>query len=213
MNTPASNAPPEVSPYVPRGPVAHELHALRLSVIINNVTVILLAMFGAYFMVRAFGRVDSAADTAVKIQTLQQTQADNSTNGRALLTQLTAIGKVIAEQTSPTATAIQQQKIGNILSQLTDGIKTLNADQLRKLGQLAIVLGAPPATVNKILSEPVPTITFGPQPPVVNPSPAAAPSPSSVGSSLGIRPVPAQSPSRSPALNIQIQCPVICPQK
>jgi hypothetical protein len=185
--------------------VAHEIRALRLSVIINNVTVLLLAMFVAFYIVRAFARLDSAATTATKIQTLQQTQADNSANGRAILLQQAALTKIIADQTSPTATAQQQAQVAGYLKSLTDAQKTLNADQLRKLGELAIVLGAPPGAVNRILAEPVPVITFGPPmpAPAANPVPSNTPTPTR---SVTVSP----SPSRSPFL--QVQCPIICPQ-
>lgn len=214
MSTSDPALPTGVSAFVPRGPVAHEIHGLRLSVIVNDLVVILLAMFGAYFMMRAFNRVDSAATTATKIQTLQQQlvtttaviqdlqqqQVSSSVTGRAIL-------KIVADQTSPTATAHQQAAVAGYLKQLTDAQKTLNADQLRKEGELAMCVPCSPAAVQRILNEPVPVITFGPAP-----TPSATLSPPAVArASSTSPPTPRPSPTLTPA--VQIQCPVICPQQ
>lgn len=207
---------PSEADLIKRGPVDRRLEAidstmshgfskLTVGLVVALATSLLLNMFGAYYFVRAFNRLDTAAATAKKIQTLQQTQADNSATGRAILLQVAALGTVIAAQTSPTATAQQQAMVAGYLKSLTDAQKTLNADQLRKLGQLAIALGAPPAAVNRILAQPVPVITFGPAPtPTPSPVPSSSPRP-------GVTPSP--TPSRSPTLNLQVQCPVICPPK
>src|SRR5260370_24493091 len=110
-----------VSPYVPRGgAVVHEINALRLSVIVLIVTSLLLNMFGAFYFVRAFSRLDTAATTAKKIQTLQQTQTDIITTNRTILLQVAALGAVIAAQTSPTATAHHQAAVSGYLKSLTD---------------------------------------------------------------------------------------------
>lgn len=211
---------PSEADLIKRGPVDRRLEAidstmshgfskLTVGLVVALATSLLLNMFGAFYFVRAFNRLDTAAATAMKIKeladkivSLQQTQADNSSTGRTTLKEVDALSKIIAAQTSPTATAQQQAAVAGYLKSLTDAQKTLNADQLRKLGQLAIALGAPPAAVNKILAEPVPVITFGPAP-----VPSGMPSPP--------RPsvTPTPTPSRSPTLNLQVQCPVICPTK
>jgi hypothetical protein len=194
----------EVSPYVPRGPVAHEINALRLAVITAIVTVLLITMFIGVFMVRAYRRVDSAATTAGKIRDLQQqlisgqqTAADNSQTGREIL-------KAIEQQTSPTATAHQQAVVAGYLASLTDAQKTLNADLLRKVGELAQCVPCSPAAVNRILNEPVPVITFGPAPPRPSSTPPAA-TPRGTAT-------PSPSPSHTLAPAVQIQCPIICPR-
>jgi hypothetical protein len=137
-----------------------------------------------------------------KLIELAQAQAESSANGRTLLVQQAALTAVIADQTSSTTTARQQAQVAGYLQSLVNAQKTLNADQLRKLGQLAVALGAPPAAVNEILAEPVPVITFGP-PPAASPAPLSTPTPTR---SVTVSPTP----SRSPFL--QVQCPIICPQ-
>jgi hypothetical protein len=136
-----------------------------------------------------------------KLIELAQAQAESSANGRTLLVQQAALTAVIADQTSSATTARQQAQVAGYLQSLVNAQKTLNADQLRKLGQLAVALGAPAAAVNTILAEPVPVITFGPAPPVTNPASSSPP----------VAPTP--TPSRSPTLNLQVQCPVVCPSK
>lgn len=208
--------PPEVSPFVPRGPVAHEINGLRMSVIVNNVTTLLLGMFIAFFMVRAFNRVDSAATTAKNIQTLQQQlvtttaaiqdlqqqQVTSSATGRAILA-------LVANQTSPTATARQQAAVAGYLQSLTDAQKALNADLLRKIGELAICAPCSPSAVQRILNEPVPVITFGPPAGATTP-PSTTPTAPAARATSPPSPAPRPSPTITPA--VQIQCLPICPQ-
>jgi hypothetical protein len=198
---------------IKRGPVDRRLEALNqtfahgLSSIVranavNIVTVLLLAMVVGFYSIKA-------ATTARQIKTLQKAQAESSATGRATQLQVAALVELIAAQTSPTATAHQQEMVSGYLASLTDAQKTLNADQLRKRGQLAEALGAPRATVNRILNEPVPVITFGPPAPAS--SPRGPPVLTPKASNSAAPPSPTPTPSRSPALNLQVQCPVICP--
>jgi hypothetical protein len=208
---------PSEADLIKRGPVDRRLEAidsamshgfskLTVGLIVAVVTSLLLNMFGAFYFVRAFSRLDTAATTTSKIQAVQQAQAESSANGRAILLQQAALTKIIAAQTSPTATAQQQAQVAGYLKSLTDAQKTLNADQLRKLGELAIVLGAPAAAVNRILAESVPVITFGPAPasaPSSSPAPLSTPMPTRSAT---------VSPSPSHSSFLHVQCPVICPQ-
>jgi hypothetical protein len=206
---------PSEADLIKRGPVDRRLEAIdstmshgfsRLTVglIVALATSLLLNMFGAYYFVRAFNRLDTAAATAGKIQTVQQQQIESSATGRAILLQVAALGTIVAAQTSPTATAQQQAMVAGYLTTLTDAQKTLNADLLRKMGQLAQCVPCSPTQVNRILAQPVPVITFGPTS-VPSPAPSSSPPRPSV--------TPTPTPSRSPTLNLQVQCPVICPSQ
>jgi hypothetical protein len=182
---------------------SHGLSSVVRSNIVNIVTVLLLAMVVGFYSVKANA-------TAKQIKTLQRAQVESSATGRATQLQVAALVELIANQTGPTATARQQAAVAGYLASLTDAQKILNADQLRKLGQLAEALGAPPSMVNRILNEPVPVITFGP---------SSSPAPSTTGGAAPasppqtVRPAPSPTPTPSPTLTpaIQIQCPIICP--
>ena len=101
----------------------------------------------------AQGRTLAAQTQA--ILALQQTQADNSATGRVILRQLLDY----SDPNSPTSRA-QGAKAAALLTQLDAANAARFADTLRKLGELAVTLGVPPATVNRILSQPAPMPTF-----------------------------------------------------
>lgn len=138
-----------------------------------------------------------------QLTSLATAQADNSAQGRATLKQIAELTTLIASFTDPNSQATKDRatQTAAALRSLLAGQQVQNADLLRKLGEMAVALGAPLDVVKRILAEPAPPIVI----PVV---PKAAPA-SASGSGASVSP----SPTVSPALNIQVQCLVACPTK
>jgi hypothetical protein len=183
---------------------SHGLSSVVRSNIVNIVTVLLLAMGVFYY-------AQKSATTARQIKALQQQQQESQKTGRATQLQVAGIVQqgatllaLVVAQTGPTATARQQAAVAGYLASLTDAQKTLNADLLRKIGELAQCVPCSPEQVSRVLAEPVPVITFGRPAPV--PTPSSSPPPTRSGA-----PSPTPTPSHTLTPAVQIQCPIICP--
>lgn len=137
---------------------------------------------------------------AEQLTSLATAQAQGSEQGRATLKQIAELTTLIASFTDPQSQASRDRAVQTAaaLRSLLAGQQIQNADLLRKLGEMAIALGAPPDVVKRILAEPAP--------PIVIPSVPPPPKPSSA-SGASVLPLP----TVSPAINLQVQCPVICP--
>lgn len=172
-----------------------------------------IAVLGVFLLlavvVYAVLRINAQQKTIVA---LQQTQAESSKTGQGILKQVAAIGQVIAEQTSPTATATQGAKIAGYLSSLAMANQAALNDQTAKIAQMFEQCHSLPcatATVSRILAEPVPVPTFAGMAVTLAPirTPAGAAPNLPTARPAGTPPTPA--PTLTPFL--QVQCPIICP--
>jgi hypothetical protein len=134
---------------------------------------------------------------------LAEVQTASSTQGRALVQKVVDLTSLIAGFTDPNsqAAAARAAQAASAIKSVLAGQQIQNADLARKLGEIAVALAPPDrmaevrAAVAKILAEPAPPIVI----------PSSAPSRSG-----GVTSVPAPTPT--PAVNLQLQCPVICPK-
>ena len=103
---------------------------------------------------------------------LAKAQADNSAQGRALIQKVVVLTALIVGFTDPNSAAarVRNATAVNAIKSVLAGQQIQNADLLRKLGEIAVVL-APPgdearvrAAVAKILAEPAPPIVVSPAP-------------------------------------------------
>jgi hypothetical protein len=152
-------------------------------------------------------------DQGKTIVALQQGQTEAQKTGRTTQVQVQQLVEQIASFTSPTSTVTmdQQQKVQGYITALLQGQQTQNADVLRKLGEMAVALGAPKATIDRILAEPSPTIIIPlPKSAAASGNPAgASPSPAStpgigVGLSSAPIPIPIPTPSGTSCPRIRI---------
>lgn len=120
-------------------------------------------------VIRQSDQLQSQAGALVK---LQEAQAANSAQGRALIQKVVDLTSLILGFTDPNSAAarVRNATAVNAIKSVLAGQQIQNADQLRKLGEIAVVL-APPgdearvrAAVAKILAEPAPPIVVAPIP-------------------------------------------------
>lgn len=114
-----------------------------------------------------------------QLTTLATDQAKNSQTGRDTLKKIADLTTLIASFTDPNSQATKDRaaQTAAALKSLLAGQQIQNADLLRKLGEMAVALGAPPDVVKRILAEPAP--------PIVIPSTAPAKPSSTAGASVG----------------------------
>jgi|SRR5215471_1558020 len=138
------------------------------------------------------------------IRVLQQNQADNSANGRATLKQIKDLTSLIASFTDPNSAGARERAAttASAIRQLLVAQQIQSQDQLRKLGEIAVALAPPDQTAR--IAAAVAMILAEAPPPITIPTAPTAPAPTP-------KTVPTPAPSRSPAVNLQVQCPVVCP--
>lgn len=171
--------------------------------------VFLLLAVVVYAVLRINAQQKTLTDQGKTIVALQQAQADSSKTGRGILNQVASIGQVIAEQTSPTATATQGAKIAGYLGSLAAANQAALNDQTAKIAQMFEQCRALPcatSTISRILAQPVPVPTFAGMAAV---TPAAPTSP--ILPTARATPTPRANPTPTLTPFLQVQCPVICP--
>jgi len=118
------------------------------------------------------GQTKTIQEQGAAIVKLQEAQTANSAQGRALIQKVVDLTSLIASFTDPNSPAARARNTTavNAIKSVLAGQQVQNADQLRKLGEIAVVL-APPgdearvrAAVAKILAEPAPPIVVAPVP-------------------------------------------------
>lgn len=139
----------------------------------------------------------------------QANQAMASKNGQALLKQvieqgvtITALAERLKDCTTPEGQCSQMQakQAGTYVMNLQNSVLAGQAEELRRIGQLFTALGLTAAQVNQITNN-FPTTAA--QQKVLAGVPAAVTKTGGAPSN--------PTPSLSPAVNLQIQCPIICP--
>ena len=175
----------EVSPFVPRGPVADALHKLRDAVVLAVIAVVISSAGAAWYATR------TARNTHQIVTKVNELQAENA--------KLRATAAENQRQADARALA-GQQALAYIVTQLGQASLTPAARQ----AVTDVINAAIDQTVQNLRRQ---GITVTPVPRVTLPSPGASP-----GAPPMPSPPAHPVPPVSPAVSLQVQCLPICPR-
>jgi outer membrane murein-binding lipoprotein Lpp len=153
-----SSLPSNVSPYVPRGPVAHEIHGVRDAVILLITVVVLFGGLTSFFGIRAFNKVDTISGTVDSLSAKVSELQDENNKLKA---------SAAENQRANDARALAGQQALSLLVQQVSQIHTLNPDQIQS------VLGAINAAIDQTTQNlkkqgvpvtPIPKLSLSPSP-------------------------------------------------